>query len=556
MANVYFNHVNNRIDPGSRALDSQINNIADEIAAGFDLFPTEQELKQNTLGFGVSTGTPNALIVVLSYTPSLLDGFNFSARFNGTNSGAATMNVSATGAKSIVNSDGSPLTSGAMITGTIGQFAYDLPNDRYILISNNSAWGKPVISASTDPSEYCPGYTFTFVSTTAWSIVGLDVTNLFNVGRRLRFIDGVNNYFGTITISAFSGGDTDITMDMDGNSELTASISEVCLVTGTAGWSAIETNPFAGVAINDICFGTISGVAYLFAVGGGGRCGVSSDGGLNWIMLATGTTENLLVCTYDSINEEFWGGGTEGVLVNTANATSTTLDTTSIPTLTSDGSSQIAGLAYSSSEDALIVLYQRSVSIFATASSLTQGTTWFLRATTFGDISQGIQNLKSVVTPGGGTGPVAVSLLLNNTIAKQIDSHNDTTFQSTDSVNGVPSSIIFFDEGGLAVRVYGLFNGRVAGEQSWTGVDDVAFSATVRSGAYSSVHQRLVLVGNDAQIGHWDAVDKLLDDAVTPVENGFNPIADILAVVWDDTHGVFVAVADNGQICRSTNGIN
>ena len=560
MTNPYFNHVNNRVEPGSRALDSQINNIADEVALGFDRLPTEAELKENTTNFAVSTGTVNALVVSLPYTPTLLNGFNLYVQFNGTSTGAATLNVSGTGAKSIVNSDGSPLTGGAMVIGTTGHFSYDKVGDRYILISNNSVWGKPVVSASTDPSEYCPGYTYTFIDEDEWRITGFDVTNLFFVGRRLKFIDGQSTYFGTITISAFSGGNTNMTMDMEGIDVLTTSITEVCLTTGTAGWSPISTAPFGNNSINDIVVGDIGLSTYMFAVGDNGKCGVSSDGGLNWVMLDTGTSENLNVCVYDATNEAFWGGGDAGVLVNTDNATSITLDTTSIPALSGNQSDNIQGFTHNTAEDGLGALYHNGVGTHRMAWSQDQGSTWTAGATQ-GSPSDNTHALQAAANIGGGTG-ISISALKaggNDHIETRLTTGVSAGSFGTGHTTTVISItvIMAFDDGlGSVPAIFAGSTGLVDGLQFWNADDTVTFTQAHRDFAWSPLHERLILVGDNAQLGYLDVADRGLTDAWTIVQTGFNPLASILGVVWDSTHGVFVAVADNGQICRSTNGIN
>lgn len=170
MANNYFNHVNNRVEGGSRALDSQINNIADEIALGFDKLPTEVQLKESTTGFGVSTGSADILVVSLSYVPTLTDGFVFFVRMNATNTGPATIDINGTGVKSIVNSDGGALAAGSLVAGTIAQLSYDLTNDRYILMSNNVT--DPPPTPGTDPFwEEITGSPFALTATRTFDIV-------------------------------------------------------------------------------------------------------------------------------------------------------------------------------------------------------------------------------------------------------------------------------------------------------------------------------------------------------------------------------------------------
>ena len=314
MANPYFNHVNNRVEQGSRALDSQINNIADEVALGFDRLPTEAQLKENTTGFGVSTGTADALVVALPYVPTGGDGFNFFVRLNGTNSGGATLNVNSTGVKSIVNSDGSILTGGAMIDGTIGQFAYDLTLDRYILISNNSAWGKPSTSSQAN-SEFCPGFTYTFVSTTSWKVIAQNVTTVFAPARRCKFVKGGVVIYGTISTSVFSAGDTTMTMTMESGAILSSGITEVCITSGIDGWQLLAPDPFAGFAINQLAVGKIGLDVFWVAVGessgGIGKIFTSTTKGVTWVERVPGTAPQgaLFSVAFDPVAVGFIVGG-------------------------------------------------------------------------------------------------------------------------------------------------------------------------------------------------------------------------------------------------------
>ena len=90
-----------------------------------------------------------------------------------------------------------------------------------------------------EPVEYCPGYEFTYVNATTFKIVGINVTSLFNVSRRLKFsIAGVDIY-GSITSSIFSV-DTTIVMTMEDSEVLLNEAYTVCLVTGILGWSPLR----------------------------------------------------------------------------------------------------------------------------------------------------------------------------------------------------------------------------------------------------------------------------------------------------------------------------
>lgn len=125
MANDYFNHSANRVPDGARAVADHINDVADEIAVGFDKLPSEAELKQGKLNYAQDTGTPNNYAITLTYTPTLSAGLAVSFQAANDNTGPSTLNVNGTGAKSILSNSGSPLTAGQISAGQIIELRYD-----------------------------------------------------------------------------------------------------------------------------------------------------------------------------------------------------------------------------------------------------------------------------------------------------------------------------------------------------------------------------------------------------------------------------------------------
>jgi hypothetical protein len=91
----------------------------------------------------------------------------------------------------------------------------------------------------------------------------------------------------------------------------------------------------------------------------------------------------------------------------------------------------------------------------------------------------------------------------------------------------------------------------------WTGyVDDLTFSNAIRGFAHAANTQRSICVGDSAVIGYIDDADLGTIDSWTSVSNGFSPTSNVLCAAYNETDMMFVAGADNGQICRSTNGIS
>jgi microcystin-dependent protein len=407
---------------------------------------------------------------------------------------------------------------------------------------------------------FCPGYDFHFLSTISWEIIGFDQTKLFRLGRRLRFIDGASTYYGEIISSSFTGGNTVLGMSMD-TGLLTNTVSEVCMVTSVTSWAAIAADPFAGTPIRDIVTGLIGVTETWLIVGDGGKMSFSIDGGLTWTALVSGTSEDLQCAVFDFDNEIFWVGGDAGVLV-TYDGTSIVLDTTSLPTLAIDGDSRVWGIAYSSvSPIGLQVIFQENASDTASAYSQDQGASW-----TIGDTSTGALNSPhglhaQVLTAGtvetGPTGQDTFHGRLNNSIVRQYQTGitgADASGPNLGSGNSA-KGIGMFHDGDVGVQVYGCTNARIIGSSGWIGDDTTTFTEEHNDFAFSLNNERLVVVGDNAQMGYWDKSDLLLNDAWTSITNGFDPLAIITAVGRNDADGVYVAVADNGQICRSTTGL-
>ncbi len=132
MTNDYFNHANNRIVDNTRATSTQINAIFDEVAAGFDKIPDESSVRGDTTNLATNTGTANALVAALSYTPSLSDGFRVRIRCASANTGDVTLNLNSLGIKQCRTSNLQQIPAGGIVANTIVDFYYDASNDYWV----------------------------------------------------------------------------------------------------------------------------------------------------------------------------------------------------------------------------------------------------------------------------------------------------------------------------------------------------------------------------------------------------------------------------------------
>ena len=419
-----------------------------------------------------------------------------------------------------------------------------------------------VVTAS---EVYCPGYTsYSQVSGTELTVDLVNAVNTYR-NRRVRIQDNLGNFdFGVVNAIDFDStqpNDTYMSLTMDGGDSVPASITDVCVVSDTANWSPIAGDPFNGNPINDICTGAIGSTQWWFAVGNDGRVATSNDGGATWALRSTVTTEHLRCCTYDSINEQFWAGGDAGVLVNTTDAINITEDTTSIPALATTGDGRIRGLAYSeeSIEGLQVIFLRQTTPAWASAESQNQGGTWTLRDSNVTGTPTQNHSLKAAFTNTAlRPGPRTYMPRVSNTLTRLFLSieGTDTNGDSLGSGNTPNAGGLFNDGTSPDARVWGCTNGNIIGSSNWVGDDTTTFIEQVQDFAYSSFHDRLVCVGDNGQIGYWDGADKNVANAWNVVQNGFDPTTNINAVDWNSVDGVFVAVAENGQIARSSNGTN
>ena len=88
----------------------------------------------------------------------------------------------------------------------------------------------------------------------------------------------------------------------------------------------------------------------------------------------------------------------------------------------------------------------------------------------------------------------------------------------------------------------------------WSSATSASFGVTRINAVSQSefLHPMLVAVGDAAKIGY--STDN--GDNWTQAQNGASPSSDIIAVHYDETDKLFIAVTNNAEILRSTNGIN
>jgi len=438
--------------------------------------------------------------------------------------------------------------------------------DMYVL--NNSTEVNPVdieyseccACTSTVPSVYCPGYTPVYVDSSTFRVDGLNVINLFSVSRKLTFTVNGETLYGTISASDFgttSAGNTTVVVDMDDGAVLTAGLTQVCLITSAVSWIPIVTSPFESTSINAIHSGKIGLQVWWVAVGDGGKLFTSEDKGITWVQRATSTTENLNCVGYDYDNERFIVGGNVGVLLKSVNCTDWTLDTTTVlSTLvwaSTPGTGNIIAITYSVSTDFMITFHEQTLNWpqHGTAKSIDFGVTWT-------DILTSYNCGLLTVSPLGSDNDV----LFRHSGISSLRRSYGTNYGSYSFP--YTSGSEYFQDGSM-IKALSVDRCVIVGDEGQvirsTDANLLIFAAaSVPSFGLSNVNGVVgaialnglfVAVGDNGKI----AYSSNYGDTFIQVSNGFIPTANINDVHYDEEDKIFIAVANNGQICRSTNGI-
>lgn len=102
------------------------------IQAAFAALPTPAQMYGANENYAAATGAANTYaITVNAYVTAYVDGMCFRFKANAANTGAATFNVNAIGAKSLVRPAGAVLQSGDIASGQLVEVFYDATGDRF-----------------------------------------------------------------------------------------------------------------------------------------------------------------------------------------------------------------------------------------------------------------------------------------------------------------------------------------------------------------------------------------------------------------------------------------
>lgn len=552
--------------PGASNLAVFLNGVRQSLEAG-DFVETSRVAVKFTAAL---TEGETVLFVVNDYTTSVPDLSRTLLESKGstTSAGQAFDQLSVHSLDELRGYDGVSGFSKAIVWGT--EELGDGPVAFYYYVANSQALesepavikptavdiGRWILVSSTTvvvqqpPELFCPGYTPVFVSATQFSFTGLDLTALFSAGRRVK-VDGSKD--GTITDSTFAAGDTTVTVTMDGTDTITADIASVCLTNSNTSWVPVAGLPVNQASIREFASGSIDGTNILIAVCNEGQILRSTDGGVSFTAIASGTTQDLLSVAFNETDESFWAVGVATTVLKSVDGGLTWAAPAALPS-TVDAGKECDKVVYALVDGATpgIAIAVRSAAgatSFDLRYTVDGGATWA------GSLSAGSYGKMSY---SSGLFMIARN---NNTILYTTDSLAAVSLGSkTLGVGSLwPAGAIqaFNRELSLVGGINGLIRKSINLDLSaWTAVADSSFgSTTIQSIAIVDngdlLDPMIVAVGSAGKIAY--SVDD--GDTWTQVPNGFAVSDSILCVYYDKHEKVFLAGSLDGIICRSTNGI-
>lgn len=124
--------------PLTKARSVDINNLTSAVATAFAALPTDSDLNNGTVNYGVDSGTANTYIVTLPRTPTgYVDGLRVVFSPINSNTGASTINVNGLGVKNIRLQDNSAAEPGTLVAGIPKTLIYGAALGNFFVEANS-----------------------------------------------------------------------------------------------------------------------------------------------------------------------------------------------------------------------------------------------------------------------------------------------------------------------------------------------------------------------------------------------------------------------------------
>jgi len=415
-------------------------------------------------------------------------------------------------------------------------------------------------------NEFDPGYDVTFVSTTSFTVDGFDLSADYHVGRRIKLVDQFGVFtFGIVATSVFVT-DTTVTLTMEGTDTVPNPLTRAIFTSSTVHWTPVNPNnhQLRTTLYARLISGRIGTASWWVIYGLDGFISTSRDLGATWQQrtitggLPAGSKINDMA--YDPDNQRFMAVSDLGWFITSIDGINWVAQISAdIIAQISTGNGDIDAIGYGWT----LLRSAPGFVVFANAANPTAsnifttvdfGVNWNPQGAVFVNPQsfEGIKFLHFSDPPDPDAkfffneGSSIYSVFPSGVWGAKIFERNmsvvvhDLTFMLTPDV-------------GIAVLDNGkIFVGSQFGAGFYFERSVGLFGSTpILCAAYSARQDRVVIAGNEGKMA-------FSDDGVTFLlfTNGFNTGAGIIDIWYDEDDGIWIAISDDGMICRSTTGIS
>lgn len=185
--------------------------------------------KMQGMDYAADAGSTDTYAVTLAPAPTAyFTGMVVKFKANTLNTGAATLNVNALGAKDIKKNYNTALETGDILANQLVSVIYDGTN--FQMLSPSAALSTSATDGWTDHTAY----TWTYASASTFTIAGVDLTTTFTKGTRLKFTQTTVKY-AVVVSSSFS---TNTTVTIAVNTDYTIANAAI-----SANYYSYQANP-------------------------------------------------------------------------------------------------------------------------------------------------------------------------------------------------------------------------------------------------------------------------------------------------------------------------
>ena len=162
--------------PLTKARSVDINSLTGAVATAFAALPSDSDLNNGTVNFGVDSGTANTYVVTLPRTPTgYVDGLRVVFTPLNSNTGASTVNVNGLGVKAIRLQDNTATEAGTLVAGIPKTLIYGAALGNFFVEANSVTSAMTAAAAAAASASAAAGSASTASTAAGVAVSARDV---------------------------------------------------------------------------------------------------------------------------------------------------------------------------------------------------------------------------------------------------------------------------------------------------------------------------------------------------------------------------------------------